>query len=545
MQFGLICKIKFDEIAKIYQLLKLLPNVYTIANFIDPLQVTREVMKIGVLAKRGDEKTLKRWLPLSQYLNSKQNLYHFEIVPLDFDELEKSVSANKIDFVIVNTLYYVLLESREGISRIATLLNRQKNSEIGLKGFGGVIFTRKDNQRINTYQDLIGKKFAAVNEKSFGGWIMGYYELHKNKIEKENLKLSFLETHDDVVKAVLNKQVDAGTVRSDTLEKMQSEGLININDLKILGEKKYENFPYKVSTDLYPEWPFSKLKNTNDEASKTVLTLILNIDEDSDILKNMDIAGWSIPQDYTSVHNILKELEIAPYDNQKITLKKVFEEYKTVLVLFGILGLIVFQGLIIGIYKNRALKHYNKVLDEEVEKQTRELNNANKKLKKLAITDSLTGIYNHKEFMILANKYFDISKRNESALSVISLDIDFFKKVNDTYGHQAGDKVLIDLVKLINKNVRKSDSFGRLGGEEFSIILQNTSSIQAVNHAEKIRKIVESSEIMYGNKTIKITISLGVVTLKDEENINKLMNNADIALYKAKNSGRNKVVLYS
>ena len=122
-------------------------------------------------------------------------------------------------------------------------------------------------------------------------------------------------------------------------------------------------------------------------------------------------------------------------------------------------------------------------------------------------------------------------------------DIDYFKKINDTYGHKAGDTVLISLSKLIKNNIRKVDVFSRIGGEEFAIILPNTDLQKAKELANKLKNLVEEYILVIDNQEIRITISIGLSTL-DEKNqtYNQLLKIADTNLYEAKSKGRNTIV---
>ena len=165
-------------------------------------------------------------------------------------------------------------------------------------------------------------------------------------------------------------------------------------------------------------------------------------------------------------------------------------------------------------------------------------------LKLLASTDSMTKLYNRRYFTEISEKVLYLSKREKKKLSILILDIDRFKVVNDTYGHQFGDEVLIALSRLLVEHQRKSDIVCRYGGEEFVILLPNTSVENAAKIAEKIRILVESLTMSSpSNKKFKFTISLGVaqVDIEYEEDIKFALKRADDALYEAKNSGRNRV----
>ena len=174
-----------------------------------------------------------------------------------------------------------------------------------------------------------------------------------------------------------------------------------------------------------------------------------------------------------------------------------------------------------------------------------ELEEAQKQLKEQANRDYLTGLYNRRYFNEIAQELIHISQREKKPFSVIMLDIDKFKNINDTYGHSVGDDVIKTLSNTIIETVRKSDIVSRYGGEEFALLLPFTDKDGALNIAQRIRKNVENKKIIiYDGKIIQFTISLGVDLVQDvDKDIEQALNRADNALYIAKNSGRNKVVL--
>ncbi len=162
----------------------------------------------------------------------------------------------------------------------------------------------------------------------------------------------------------------------------------------------------------------------------------------------------------------------------------------------------------------------------------------NKELHALAHKDPLTGTQNRLAFMKTMEEEIERAKRYGEPLSVIMFDIDFFKKINDTYGHGTGDEVLKKLVDIIEKNLRKSDKLFRIGGEEFVIILPNTDIEKAKIVAEKLRKAICKTNF---GRPGRITISLGVTSYLKEDNEDTLLDRVDEALYMAKNNGRNRV----
>ena len=165
---------------------------------------------------------------------------------------------------------------------------------------------------------------------------------------------------------------------------------------------------------------------------------------------------------------------------------------------------------------------------------------------KLATIDGLTELYNHRYFQDTLRKQIDIARRYNQAFSLIIVDIDFFKKFNDTYGHQAGDAVLRQVAQTLKKNSRTTDYVCRYGGEEMSIILPNTGAEEALNNANRICKAVAEKPFhLTPVDTANVTISLGVATFPDNaQTPQDLIEWADKGLYYAKEHGRNQVGRY-
>lgn len=165
-----------------------------------------------------------------------------------------------------------------------------------------------------------------------------------------------------------------------------------------------------------------------------------------------------------------------------------------------------------------------------------------KKLEELSSTDYLTKLYNRMKFMEFAEYELIKNIRYRTPFTILILDIDYFKKINDEHGHNAGDVVLINLANILRELMRKTDIVARWGGEEFICVLTNTERTNAMIVAEKIRKKVEESD--FGNIG-KVTVSIGLYEKKDEDvRIEEIIDNADSALYMAKGTGRNKVIDY-
>lgn len=163
-------------------------------------------------------------------------------------------------------------------------------------------------------------------------------------------------------------------------------------------------------------------------------------------------------------------------------------------------------------------------------------------LKRLSMTDSLTGAFNRRYFMESAERELNLYNRHNESFSILLFDLDYFKMINDTYGHSKGDEALVYFTKICKEEMRKTDIFARVGGEEFGAILTKTDEEKAVTVAERIRlKLLESTQNQF-NKLPPMTVSVGVLTVKKKESLENLMKEADAMLYRAKTGGRNRVI---
>ena len=173
----------------------------------------------------------------------------------------------------------------------------------------------------------------------------------------------------------------------------------------------------------------------------------------------------------------------------------------------------------------------------------KELLETNKRLERLSITDGLTNLFNHRKFQDELARAFEESARYSRPLSLAIVDLDFFKKINDTYGHAIGDEVLKAVSRLFQESIRTTDLAARYGGEEFAVMMPETDVHDAVTSAEKIRTLIESTPIRTQSGEVPVTVSIGVAAVP-HPNIHaakELIVAADNALYRAKKGGRNQV----
>jgi diguanylate cyclase (GGDEF)-like protein/PAS domain S-box-containing protein len=261
-----------------------------------------------------------------------------------------------IDFLITNPAMYVEMEAQHGASRIITLIDNS------LTLFGGVIFCRSDRRDIQTIEDLKGKSFMAVEKDSLGGWLMAWGVFKQRGIDpfRHFAPMRFGGSHKSVVYAVRDGKVDAGTVRTDTLERLAQDGSIRLSDFRVINEKHYQGFPLLVSTPLYPEWPLAKMKHTPEGLAKLVAIELLGMPPDSPANQAAGIGGWTIPLDYEQVHDLMKDLRFGPYKEYGlVTWQQVARLYWHWFLLVLIVLLLTGAALIVIYRINRKLISIN------------------------------------------------------------------------------------------------------------------------------------------------------------------------------------------
>ncbi len=496
----------------------------------------KPIIYIGVLST--DDKVIcsHQWNPTAEYLTKSIPEYQFEIIPLCFEEIEETVASNQIDFLFVNPGIYSDLSTRYSLEQISTV-KRLVSGESQVN-FGGVIFTRSKNEKINSFSDLKGHSFAAVSEWSLGGWVAAWREFVNDGITPENdfSSISFLGTHEAVVHAVLSGEVDAGTVRTDTLERMAGEGLIDINNIHILSgsylQKMLSNtpktFPFILSTRLYPEWSISKLSHVSDQLAEKTAVFLINMPENFTELNNTQISGWTIPKNDLEIDRTFQELKIGIYsDLGNFSLWDSVVKYWYAFLFGGCFFLIMLISTIIIVTLNNRLKK------------------SERNMRKMATHDHLTGLPNRSYFFEFSSKALSLAKRENKSIAILFIDLDRFKQVNDTYGHKRGDELLQSVATRLLTHLRNEDFVARIGGDEFAGLLYNPNSFDEITQAaSRLIKDLSKPFMISGNE-LTIGCSIGVAVFPEHGNeIEELIERADQALYKVKKQGRGNVAIF-
>ena len=327
-----------------------------------------------------------------------------------------------------------------------------------------------------------------------------------------------------------------------------------------------QNLDFLLNNSLSNTSNTEQIKKKNlDQVLKKIKTLLVK--QESGFIEYFWINPISKKQErkYSYIQRVQKdgwiigsgfyESEVQELANMQIqTLQEAYyKEMRYLLVVSALFILIAFfASYLLHIYikkilyryeieilaKQNALIKLNQTLEKKVKARTKDLQESTKQLEELAHKDALTSIENRYSIMKTLSYEIDRSRRYKSKLSVVMYDIDHFKDINDTYGHDVGDDILIDLTQLIQHNCREIDFLGRYGGEEFLIIMPNTSREEAKEFAHRIRLIVQNHSFKIVGK---LTISLGLIQCKENEEVKELFKRLDTLLYKAKNGGRNRL----
>jgi len=353
-------------------LLCLLPSIPLLAEGASDFEVaiveeqkkTDTVYKIGVLAYKGKAAALKRWLAHASYLNTRLAPLKFKIIPLSYknDELTQAIIARKLDFVITNPGHYIELELGGYVSRLAT--RRILSSQGILDQFGGTAFVKAEIKHINRYADLVGKKILIPSKSSLGGWKVHLREALAEGIDlRTDSKIVELNSHKKVVLAILAGEADVGFVRSDLIEDLVVDGLISLEQIKVIDKKQIDDYPYLLSTQLYPEWPFAVVTGTSSSISIQVLHALLELSVDDEAARAAKIQGWTIPGHYSEVGELFREAGIGPYKPQPISLSSFFLQY-----LYQIIALLI--SFVFAIVSMLRMVNANNKLKKEIISRT-------------------------------------------------------------------------------------------------------------------------------------------------------------------------------
>ncbi len=317
-------------------------------------------VRIGVLSYRALNETWDAWSPTAAWLEARIPGYHFQIVPLYFEELRRAVAEGQVAFVLCNPEEYVLLRADHGLTAIATLMPVVEGHPVNR--FGGVIFTRSERDDIQTLRDLKGKRISAVSVESLGGYLAQAWTLYKTGIDaRKDFQLRFIGMpHDAVVTDVLSGNADAGFVRTGVLEASILKGRVEATAIKLIHPQSVMGFGQRLSTDLYPEWPLAAMPNIDPGLKKSIVLALLGMEPDSLPAQQGGFYGFAPPANYGEVEALMVRLSIHPFEKQ-FGWRDVFERYAlwvVILLMFVVAA---------GVLATRHLRHTNLALNKALD----------------------------------------------------------------------------------------------------------------------------------------------------------------------------------
>lgn len=413
---------------------------------------------------------------------SKRIDHKIEVQALDWREAQEKILAGEADALIqINKNV-----ERENLYDFSSELLKSEFS----------IFKKCENTKINGIEDLKNKKVGVE--------ALGYprYLLEGEK----NIEIVIIPNW-----TMGFKMIESGIIDAVVVDKWIGQYALTkskISGVNLVKEALEENYSYIA------------VSKGNDELLRLINQGLAEMENDGQLNKILD---------YWKGENVI-------YYTEKEVKKNL---YYTGL---GIFILSLLAGIVVVI----KLRKINRDLELKVEERTSELNKMNKELERISTIDALSNVYNRRHFDKVLKRTWDLSLRENKPLTLILLDIDYFKDCNDTYGHLGGDEYLKTIAKILKDSAKRpGDLFARFGGEEFVYILYNTPEKGGINFAEKIRKLVEETSVYYEGHKINCTVSVGLVSLVPNENMEAkdLIKIADEAMYKAKTSGRNRLVV--
>jgi diguanylate cyclase (GGDEF)-like protein/PAS domain S-box-containing protein len=614
------------------------------------------VVRVGILGFRPVAEEQVRWQPLIDHLNAKVPGYRFRSEVLGYNDLEGAISGRTVEFVLTNPGHYVLMTHRNGMSSpLATLMPIEQGK--AMSSFGGVVFTRADRSDLSRLGDLKGKNVAATSRGSLGGYQAQALTLLKIGVRvPQDVRL--IETdmpHDKVVTAVLDGRADGGFVRTGVLEAMAREGKLELAQIKVLEPQHVDDFPFLVSTALYPEWPFAAMPGVDQDLARRVAAALLGLPHGGDLAQRMEIRGFNIPSDYEPVRATLEALRLPPFDViPEFTPIDIWHKYRWQAMIGMVLTLVIVTLTAWLVALNRRLAYDQRQLDSQAQEwqglltalgdgvygvgsdrtctfinpaalamlgrssnevlgrnphdlfhshhadgsaypieecpvfrtltdgETRRVEDwfthkdgrmfpvtvtatpvrerdghqgmvvvfrdisdrlrLETALREEAATDALTQLPNRRYFLAEMERHrARIARSEERSAAVMMLDLDEFKCVNDTHGHEAGDEVLKHLATLMRDILRRGDLVGRLGGEEFAVLQVDATEEEALQLAERMRLRVEMSPVPLGALVLSYTLSIGATLMvQPDRSVRAPLQRADAALYRAKRKGRNR-----
>ncbi|MDX9742719.1 MAG: PAS domain S-box protein, partial [Arcobacteraceae bacterium] len=318
----------------------------------------KDEIRFGVFAYLGYEKTKEKFEPLVEYLNTKLTKKVLLEV-LTQEEMNQKIKNKELDIATTNPTHFLVIRNSENLSgALATEIGFSNN--IATDKLAGIILVNKES-KIDSLKDIKHKKIVTPSLEHMGGFRAQAYELYLNDIdaEKDN-EIVISNIHQESIKKLLAKEVDVAFAREGIYEQMIADGELKAEDVKIINEQTNSSFPFKISTQLYPQWPIFALPSAKEEDIKELIQALYSFDSHSIYAKKSKIYGYNLPADYLVVEDMSRALRLPPYENiGKIYNEDIWEQHKSEIIIFFIVIMLV---VLIYLYA----RNKRKIIEEKI-----------------------------------------------------------------------------------------------------------------------------------------------------------------------------------
>lgn len=316
----------------------------------------------GVYAYQTEETVQEQYQGLADYLSDSVEGAKISMEVMSSDEILRAVKNGEIDLLLPNPSLYEIIRNEVELGGVVATIEMLSQSGQATSQLGGVIFTQASNQSINTISDISNKKVAIPSLSNTGACRIPAYEAIKNGIPRSKLKFVQKGNNDAVVEAVLSGEAEVGFVRTGILEHWFEDKKLNPKLIKVVHTKKVEGFPYLLSTDLYPEWPFVVTAKLDKDLVRDISAALFSLHSDHPAAVQAQIAGFIPPRDYLPLELLLRELRLPPYDKvPEFSVAEVVKRHPYVFILSGMMIFVllvayVFSTVLLGRLKDKSEK---------------------------------------------------------------------------------------------------------------------------------------------------------------------------------------------
>lgn len=489
-------------------------------------------LRLAVYAYRPKPIMEARYTPLAEYLAGRLGR-RVELHVLTLDELEEAAAHRRMDMLMTNPVHYVQLRAGNHLTgALATLVSVEDGRPT--ESLGGVVIVRPTAGAPRTLKDLKGRRIGIPGTRFLGGYIAQAYELEQLGVRvPRDVRLVDLGSHDAVVEAVVDGRVDAGFVRTGILERMRSAGTLAEGAVRPIHVQALADYPYVSSTRLYPEWPFVVLPHLPREQVARIASALYSLSPEHPAARAALIAGFNPPADYLAVEQVMRRLRFPPFDRAgEVQWRDVWDRYRVVILVGTGLTAVLTALVALLLFKQRQL------LTERA--RLAQLKN---QYKQAATHDALTGLPNRLLLHDRLEHAIARAKRYGTLVAVAFVDLDGFKPVNDRFGHDAGDALLVALARRMQQSLRETDTLARLGGDEFVAVLTDLPDAQAaLRLLDRLNEVLAQPVDVQG-EAVRLSASIGVALFPQDgaDEADQLVRLADQAMYRAKREGKNRV----